>query len=37
MFSFFERLAPSKNLPNMTPDRFELLRRGARKYDVSPR
>jgi hypothetical protein len=35
MFSFFERLAPAKNTKGMAPDRFELLRRGARKYDVS--
>lgn len=35
LLSFFQRLEPAMNKPNETPDRFELLRRGARKYDCS--
>jgi hypothetical protein len=35
ILSFFDRLAPARKLPDPSPDRYELLRRGARKLDIS--
>lgn len=35
LLSFFSRLQPTENQSGVTPSRFELLRRGARRYDVS--
>jgi hypothetical protein len=36
ILSFFDRLRPVRKTDRLAPDRYELLRRGARHMDISP-
>ncbi|MGH7177821.1 MAG: hypothetical protein ACREJC_10605, partial [Tepidisphaeraceae bacterium] len=36
VLSFFSRLTPTRNDPNQGATRFEVLRRGGRRLDISP-